>query len=89
MAKKRHHHEMSEGYYAGEKDRRRMEMHDAGMIQEDHSAIANLPQMPMMKPYPKERDYLPEDLDDTIRGIDGQIDLDNSKRRSHFMPKKV
>lgn len=80
---------VDEGNYSGEKARRRMEMHDAGMIHEDRSAVANLPQNVMMKPYPKEDNYLPEDLDDTIRGIDGQMKLDNSQRRRNFMPKKV
>lgn len=100
MAKKRHHSSMrmgeedggaivSNGYYSGEKNRRSMEMHDAGMIHEDHSAVANLPQNVMMKSYPKGDNYLPEDLDDTIRGVDGQMSLDNSQRRRNFLPKKV
>lgn len=80
---------VSNGYYSGEKDRRRMEMHDAGMISEDHSAIANLPQGVVMKPYPKNGNYLPEDLDDTLRGVDAQIKLDDSQRSRNFMPKKV
>lgn len=93
MAKKRHYesvsHLESQDYYSGEKARRRMEMEDGGMIYENHSAVANLPQEVIMRPYPKAGGYLPEDLDDTIRGIDGQMDLDNAKRRAHFMPKKV
>jgi hypothetical protein len=80
---------VDEGNYSGEKARRMMEMHDAGMIHEDRSAIANLPQNVMIKPYPKMTNYLPEDLDDTIRAVDGQMDLDNSQRRRNFMPKKV
>src|SRR6266404_4800911 len=55
-------------YYAGEESRRKQEHEDGGMISEDHSAIANLPQSVMMKPYPKPDGYMPEDLDDTIRG---------------------
>ena len=101
MAKKRYHEGhmkmgeedggaiVSSGHYAGKEDRRRTEMHDAGMISEDHGAIANLPQNVMMKPYPKGGDYIPEDLDDTIRGIDAQMHLDNSQRRRNFVPKKV
>lgn len=103
MAKKRHHSSMkhlqhgeedgpaivSHEYYAGEKSRRKMEMHDAGMIREDHSAVANLPQNVIMRPYPKNGNYLPENLDDTLRGIDAQINLDDSQRRRNFMPKKV
>lgn len=80
---------MGDGEYAGYSGRRTQEMEDAGMIKEDRGAIANLPQEVMMKPYPKGYSYMPEDLDDTIRGVDHQIGLDDSKRREHFMPKKV
>lgn len=101
MAKKRHYSSgkgsssedgraiVDNGYYSGEADRRRMEMHDAGMINEDHSAVANLPQGVVMRPYAKNGNYLPEVLDDTIRGVDGQMNLDDSQRRRNFMPKKV
>jgi hypothetical protein len=78
----------SEGY-AGMESRRKMEMEDAGMIREDRSAIANLPQNVMIKPYPKTGPYEEEMLDDTIRGIDKQMDYDDSQRQSHFYPKKV
>lgn len=87
MAAKRHY---DEGSYAGEQARRTQEMQDGGMIREDRSAVANLPQEVMYKPYPKNRDYLPEDLDDTIKGVDHQIEtLDGKKRDRDFMPKKV
>ena len=75
--------------YAGMEPRRRQELEDAGMIHEDHRAIANLPQEVMIKPYPKTGPYLPEVLEDTIRGVDGQMDYDDSQRREHFYPKKV
>lgn len=80
---------MGEEYYAGMDPRRRQELEDAGMIHEDHGAVANLPQAPKMVFYPKTGPYIPEDLDDTIRGVDGQMDYDNDKRRAHFYPKKV
>jgi hypothetical protein len=82
------HHEISGGEYAGYNERRKQEMEDAGMINEDRSAIANMPQGVMMKEYPKDRDYMPEDLDDTIRGVDSQMDMDNRKRKQHFRPHK-
>jgi len=75
--------------YDGYNARRTQEMQDAGMIHEDMRAIANLPQEVMIKPYPKSGPYLPEGLDDTIRGVDGQMGYDDSKRREHFFPKKV
>lgn len=77
------------GYYEGPERRRYEEMRDAGMIQEDPHAIANLPQAPMIKPYPMNRDYVYEGLDDTIRGVDGQIGLDEDLRDKTFKPKKV
>jgi hypothetical protein len=86
MAKRYH----NEGSYAGEQARRTQEMQDAGMIKEDRSAVANLPQSVLYKPYPKNNDYLPEDLNDDISGVDHQIEvLDGGKRKKGFMPKKV
>jgi hypothetical protein len=75
--------------YEGMESRRHQEMRDSGMIHEDHSAIANLPQHVMMKPYPKTGPYMPEGIDDTIRGIDHQMDYDDSQRKRHYAPKKV
>jgi len=59
------------------------------MIKEDHRAIANLPQEVMIKPYPMTGPYLPEDLEDSIHGVDAQMDYDDNQRRAHFYPKKV
>jgi hypothetical protein len=81
---KRHYSE----YYAGAESRRHQEMQDAGMIREDHSAIANLPQGVMIKAYPKVGNYVPENIDDTIRGVDRQMSADNSKRSQLFSPEK-
>jgi hypothetical protein len=77
-----------DGYYEGMEPRRRQEMEDAGMIREDHSAIANLPQNVMIKPYEKTGPYLPEGIDDTIWGVDGQMDADDNKRAKHNRPHK-
>ena len=96
QSKKDHKHEgmgmhrfMVEEKYAGMESRRHQEMHDAGFISEDHSAIANLPQNVVMRPYGG--DYganMPEGLDDTIRGIDNQMGADDRKRQDHFKPHK-
>lgn len=75
--------------YAGMEPRRRRELEDAGMIHEDHRAIANLPQEVMIKPYPMTGPYMPEELDDSEVGVRRQMDFDDSQRRSHFYPKKV
>ena len=69
--------------------RRTQEMQDGGMIREDLRAIANLPQEVMIKPYPRTGPYLPEGIDDTIRGVDMQMDYDDSQRSAHLYPKKV
>jgi len=76
-------------HYAGMEPRRRQEMRDAGMIHEDHNAVANLPQMVKYVPYEKPMVYLPEGLDDTIRGIDHQMEYDYEHERKNWMPKKV
>jgi hypothetical protein len=76
-------------YYAGAEPRRRQEMADAGMIHEDPRAVANLPQNVMMNYYPKDTGYTPENLDDTLMGIERQMNYDNGKKLSHFYPKKV
>ena len=75
--------------YAGELQRRHLEMQDAGMIHDDPRAIANLPQEVMIKPYPKTGPYNPEDLNDDISGVDHQMDYDDSQRARNFYPKKV
>jgi hypothetical protein len=80
---------MGREHYAGMEPRRRQEMEDAGMIHEDHSAIANLPQNVMIKKYPEAGPYMPEGLDDTIAGVDRQMDYDDGKRKANMYPKKV
>lgn len=76
-------------HYSGMESRRFQEMRDAGMISEDHRAIANMPQDVRYHAYPRVYGYLPEDLDDTLRGVDRQMDMDNSQKMRHFFPKKV
>lgn len=76
-------------YYAGMPAKKRQEIEDASMIHEDQNAIANLPQYVKIAPYPMSYKYLPEGLDDTIRGVDSQIDYDDDQRSDHFYPKKV
>jgi hypothetical protein len=82
-------HKMMGGFYEGPEPRRQLEKSDGSMIHEDHNAIANLPQNVMIKAYPDRMNYLPEDLDDTMHGIDRQIDYDDGKRSDNFYPKKV
>ena len=46
--------------------------YDGGMISEDRSAVANLPQGVVMKDYPKSAYMTYSSLNDTIRVIDNQ-----------------
>ena len=90
MAKRHHESRHGEGHYEGHEGKRRQEMMDGMMIKEDHSAIANLPQGVIMREYPKVSHYMREGLDDTIKGVDHQMDtLDGAKEKSNAMPKKV
>lgn len=75
--------------YEGMPTSMRSELEDGQMIREDHRAIANLPQEVMIKPYPMTGPYMPEDLEDSIHGVDAQMDYDDSQRRANFYPKKV
>lgn len=85
MAKKRYYNEM----YAGMDARRRREMEDGRMLHEDHSAIANLPQNVKYVEYPKYGEgYLPENLDDTARGIEDQVAADDRMMMKHLKPEK-
>lgn len=79
---------VAQGEYAGYNARRTEEMQDAGMIREDRNEIANLPQNVMIKAYPKTGPYLPEGLDDTIRGVDYQMDEDDGGRMKVEAPHK-
>lgn len=80
-------------YYQGKKGRmdesngmslyekhKRMERDFAGMIKEDRSAPANLPQEKIMKYYPDTYYARSGYLDDTIGMVDYQIDQDASAK---------
>lgn len=55
-------------FYAGIDPRRRQEVADAGMIQEDHNAIANLSPRAIHREYPKAGYYSTQYIDDLERG---------------------
>lgn len=50
---------------------------------------AGMPEESFIKDYPNSNSYLPEDLNDSISGIDMQIKEDNAKKKGGFKPKKV
>ena len=62
----------NDGQYEGPEGRRTQEMQDGGMLREDRSAVANMPQSIMYKPWPKNRDADIVDgrLEDTMEGMD-------------------
>lgn len=62
--------EMSNEFYAGIDPRRRQEIADAGVIREDHNAMANLPRKAIHHEYPQAGYYSTPYLDATRRGMD-------------------
>lgn len=85
MAKKRYY---SSGAYEGMESRRAQETADGGMIKEDRSAIANLPQNVMIKAYPKVDPYGVYHLNDTIKGVDRQMSDDGEEKKTGEFPEK-
>lgn len=81
MARRRYHEA-----YAGRDERRRMESADGDMIRE--GGFANLPEGAIMREWPRVYDYTDENLDDTIRGVDHQINADSKKQKKGSMPEK-
>lgn len=79
MAKKRFY----DGDYSGLNAAREQQARDFSMISEDKSACANLPQQVKYHAWPKPGSYASYDLDDTIKGIDGQMNADGSGMRKH------
>ncbi len=94
MAKKKYYQSMkdrrdeSRGMDEYEHRRRRERYQEEGMIHEDKSAMANLPQDVKMKPYPKFAYGLNEYLNDSISGIDKQIYDDMSGMKKHLSKEK-
>lgn len=80
--------DMRNEFYAGLDPRRRMELEDSRMIHEDHRAPANLPQQVMYHEWAHEAPYLRYHLDDTLRGIDHQVSVDDAQTKRHFQKGK-
>jgi len=80
MAKKYYDNAM----YAGMDARRAMERQDAGMLPSKRG-IAMMPQGVVIREYPKQMYTAPENLNDTMRGIDAQVrdDMKEKKRKSY------
>lgn len=70
-------------------DRRKSEMEGAGIIREDHSEIANMPQSVKYHGWPKPKyGLMDERLDDTISGVNRQMDRDEDQGRRGMNPHK-
>ena len=89
MAKRHHNSKHHEGFYEGIDERRHQEHADASMIPSGHGSHANMPGEVIMKEYSRPHGYSPENLDDTIHGIDNQIGHDNSQKHRGMKPTKV
>ncbi len=76
------------GMYEGHTERRHQEMRDAGMLSENKSAVANMPQDVKYHAWPSYHVGLDMGIDDTIRGIDRQVDADMSGAKRHMDPTK-
>jgi hypothetical protein len=74
MAKRFH-----DGFYAGQDERRRQEREDFEIMGAGRGH-SNMPEEVILRDYPKADDYAPENLDDTIRGVDKQR-KDDSKHK--------
>lgn len=66
-----------------------MQSQDGSMLNEDRSAVANMPQDVRYHGWPDSSIYTPENLDDTIRGINAQKNLDGNQMKKNLVPKKV
>jgi hypothetical protein len=62
--------------------------YDGGMISQPKNDLANMPQQVIIKKYPSGSGYLPENLNDTISGIDSQMGKDNAKKTGNLQPEK-
>lgn len=91
MAKRHHGHKVSDmGIHKQGMDYVHSQEHqDGSMIHEDYSCMSLLPYNVMIKPYPKNDFALHDELNDTITGVDHQINtLDGAKIRKANVAKK-
>lgn len=72
-------HMAKEKYYSSKK---------GGMISENMGAVANMPQEVVYKAYPKGMQDFDAQLDDTISGIDAQMNKDYAKAKAKIKPMK-
>lgn len=67
--------------------RRAMEREDMNMLPKERG-IANMPRGVVIREYPKDMYSAPEDLNDTIKGIDVQMKSDMKGKKRQAYPEK-
>jgi hypothetical protein len=60
-----------------------------GMMNASKSCFSNCPTEAILKPFPSPVSAMPEGLDDTISGVDGQLGADKAKFRSVTKPRNA
>lgn len=88
MGKDKYYRDMEREFYVAGDDRKRADLEDSGMIREDRSAVANLPQGVIMRPYPKGSYGYEKGLNDTLSGIDMQMSDDSKEMKMDAYPEK-
>lgn len=81
-------HKSGSGSYEGADSRNRQEASDFNMMRLDSSSVANMPQEVVYKAWPKAGSYSDYGLNDTIGGINSQMNQDGSKMKSHLQKGK-
>jgi len=71
---------MAKRYHASE---RKEERKDSGMLSEDHLAPANMPQDVKYHAWPKAGSYADYDINDSISGVNRQMDEDGAGMKRH------
>jgi len=77
-----------DGAYSDNEGRMKQEAQDSGMIREDRSAVANLPQDVKYHSWSAQAPYLNPNLDDTSKGIDKQKSEDGAGMKRHLAANK-
>jgi hypothetical protein len=79
-----------DGNFSPDFARRTQEMQDKGMFDSDFSKTANMPEGSRYIGYPKVNYNMNYDLDDSIIGVDNQMNqLDGAQLKRYMKPKKV
>lgn len=83
-------HSKEQGSYEGIEERRKQEREDSSLFGSSQSEyMANMPTKVIFKEVSKPYSALDSNLDDTMKGVDRQIETDHSDARRHMKPKKV